>query len=377
MSTILNALRRLEADEQRKAESQEISSGEPPRSAGSGWRGFPLWALAVGVLLVGAGLGIGLRELTGGAPEPVPVVAHSPQAAVEDSEVAQRPAPQTGVPAEVSLRPEPSVAPEPETVPSASPPVVSQGVREPAPIPVVVREVVVEEPAPGAAEPMAASGALAAAGSLSETAPAPAEANEMAAEITPIADGPVRVVSELPVAEPPPAPTPKRVEAPVSAEPSARQASAEAQKTLPPAPAPVETPVQKPAQKPVEKVVSAVPVPPKAATPSPQPDVPKTEPKPVEEPKPVASSETKPPTPIAAPPAAIELPPLSVVVLSTVWHPRPEKRSARLSADGLPSEMSFGVGDLWQGWQVAEIKLSGVVFERDELRIERRVGDAP
>jgi hypothetical protein len=87
----------------------------------------------------------------------------------------------------------------------------------------------------------------------------------------------------------------------------------------------------------------------------------------------VVQSEVTPPPVSASAPSPTAAEP-EVMVLSTTWHPKSEKRSASLSRNGRPSVRSFAEGDVWMGWNVVEIKLSGVSFERDGVRIDRRVG---
>jgi len=62
-----------------------------------------------------------------------------------------------------------------------------------------------------------------------------------------------------------------------------------------------------------------------------------------------------------------------VAVLKTVWHPSPERRTARVSVSGDPAGREVREGDVVEGLSVREIKLSGVVFEREGVAIERRV----
>jgi len=81
------------------------------------------------------------------------------------------------------------------------------------------------------------------------------------------------------------------------------------------------------------------------------------------------------PAKVSAPPAVIAPDSLDVTVMSTTWHPKRDKRSASLSRDGSPSDGPFAEGDFWMGWKVVEIKLSGVSFERDGVRVERKVGN--
>lgn len=61
-------------------------------------------------------------------------------------------------------------------------------------------------------------------------------------------------------------------------------------------------------------------------------------------------------------------------MLKTVWHPRAERRVARVEVAGEPGGRELREGDVIEGYAVREIKLSGVVFERDGVTVERRVG---
>ncbi|MFP6641416.1 MAG: hypothetical protein VCC04_14310 [Myxococcota bacterium] len=377
MSTILNALRRLEADEQRKAEAQRVSGNETPPSAGRAWRGPRLWVLAGVVLLAGAGIGMGLRELSDEDLRPAPVGSQVPLAEPTPSPSVTEAIPVAGSafveetkdpsegPRVISRRPEPSAPPEREVEPARPqqairPSIESEGTADAIQIPVVVRQArpdEILEISPKTRPSSTFEGRTRGVSELTRMA-SPADSGEMDVEITSIAEGPIRVVSELPVATPPP-PTQPKLQAAASEIPSAESVPAKATSPSPP-PLPVETPPEK-----------AV-----ASTPSPARSVEKGP----EVPAPVASSSQPEPPPVAlaAESAPVAEPPLlTVAVLRTVWHPEPERRSANLSADGRPAQVSFEVGDLWQGWRLVEIKLSGVVFERDGVRRERRVGQSP
>jgi hypothetical protein len=61
-----------------------------------------------------------------------------------------------------------------------------------------------------------------------------------------------------------------------------------------------------------------------------------------------------------------------VQVVSTVWHPSAERRSARLRVDGEVIELREG--DAVQGLVLTEIKLSGVTLQHDGVTISMRVG---
>jgi len=61
-------------------------------------------------------------------------------------------------------------------------------------------------------------------------------------------------------------------------------------------------------------------------------------------------------------------------VLSTVWHPAPERRMAVLSASVDGPQVELRQGETWQGLRVSEIKLSSVIFRKGDEEIVRKVG---
>ncbi len=64
----------------------------------------------------------------------------------------------------------------------------------------------------------------------------------------------------------------------------------------------------------------------------------------------------------------------AVRVVRTVWHPKPERRIAHLKIGG-GEVVEMREGELASDLLISEIKLSGVVFERDGEAISRRVGE--
>jgi hypothetical protein len=62
-----------------------------------------------------------------------------------------------------------------------------------------------------------------------------------------------------------------------------------------------------------------------------------------------------------------------VSVVKTVWHPSAERRVAHVTVAGRDGSHEVREGDFVEGLEVREIKLSGVVFERGGVEIERRV----
>jgi hypothetical protein len=60
-------------------------------------------------------------------------------------------------------------------------------------------------------------------------------------------------------------------------------------------------------------------------------------------------------------------------VVKTVWHPDAARRIAEVSVAGEARPREVREGDRVEGLAVREIKLSGVVFERDGVQVERRV----
>ena len=65
------------------------------------------------------------------------------------------------------------------------------------------------------------------------------------------------------------------------------------------------------------------------------------------------------------------------VVLKTIWHPSAERRSARLEFSDGGAAREVREGQWVEGFEVREIRLSGVVLEKQGVRREYRVGDRP
>jgi hypothetical protein len=62
-----------------------------------------------------------------------------------------------------------------------------------------------------------------------------------------------------------------------------------------------------------------------------------------------------------------------VTVLRTIWHPSADRRIAQLRLEGEPASREVREGDFVEGYEIVEIKLSGVVFTRGGVTLERRV----
>ncbi|MAI79683.1 MAG: hypothetical protein CL917_12130 [Deltaproteobacteria bacterium] len=346
MSTILKALRRLEADEQRKTESQTLLEGEVTSPRRRLALISPIWLLGGLAVLLGAGVGIGLRAWWAESPAPVSVTEAKP----------------SSLPPMESPR-EPFVQQQSEPRLDSRPLANPRAVVEDAPR-IVARS--------RTAEPVDRPPAL--------KQPEPQKASTS----TTVAAGPVRVVSDLPVAQARSVPEKAVVQKTPVAEGPVRSVAALPKVTRMPDAS--SAPLSKNS---ISDETKAAPVA-VAKEKSPKPDLPKADqlrakPSPTE---PTGSAVLAPKIAAKAQPArkevALSKPPvipspvpvLEVVVMRTVWHPTPAKRSVYLSADGRPSETVFTEGDLWQGWKVVEIKLSGVSFERQGVRVERRVGQA-
>ena len=65
------------------------------------------------------------------------------------------------------------------------------------------------------------------------------------------------------------------------------------------------------------------------------------------------------------------------VVLKTIWHPSAERRSARLEFEGGGAAREVREGQWVEGFEVREIRLSGVVLEKEGVLREYRVGRRP
>jgi len=65
---------------------------------------------------------------------------------------------------------------------------------------------------------------------------------------------------------------------------------------------------------------------------------------------------------------------LDVVVVGTVWHPKPERRSAQLKLDDRADLVEAREGDVIEGYLIREITPSSVVISRGEVIVTHRVG---
>lgn len=350
MSTILKALRRLENERLapvserplREAVAAAPAVVEPRRRA---------WLAPVLALVLGIGVGAAVlllwprgepspptdvakveSPMTVAAAEPPPLVAdggaRGRRLAAEDSprdpdplpEAVREPAPQSAASAETGGPPDQAF--------SSGVSIVNRPTREPRII----------EPAdtspgpaerPGAVPPAAqytrkgqmAAAAVAAERSRSETAKAQTTTATAVAKAAPAA-----------------APVPQRVST----------ARATPQPTQP---------------RPSERAAAPAPVAPPVAEQSPTPPTPE-----------VTRAATAPdPAPkraqTASPAGASE-----IQVASTRWHPLAERREAFVKVPGREGPIRIKEGDPVAGYQVAEIKPSGVVFERDGVKSTRKIG---
>jgi hypothetical protein len=64
-------------------------------------------------------------------------------------------------------------------------------------------------------------------------------------------------------------------------------------------------------------------------------------------------------------------------VVSTVWHPTPDKRVAVITLSDGGAPVQLRQGETLNGLRVSEIKLSSVVFESGDQTIVRKVGAKP
>ncbi|HIG02061.1 MAG TPA: hypothetical protein EYQ66_12260 [Myxococcales bacterium] len=64
-------------------------------------------------------------------------------------------------------------------------------------------------------------------------------------------------------------------------------------------------------------------------------------------------------------------------VVSTVWHPTPDKRVAVVALSDGGAAVQLRQGETLNGLRVSEIKLSSVVFESGDQTIVRKVGAKP
>ena len=174
--------------------------------------------------------------------------------------------------------------------------------------------------------------------------------------------------SPLEIAEPPPPPA---IEPPPASERIA---------VAPPPPPPAEKPATRQAK---EAVVEP---PPPALEPPPAPEKVAVAP-----PPPIEKSVVQPPPSVAKPPAAkpviqpvppkkpaptlvATVRPPKLTVKKTVWHPKAERRVARIEVEGREGPVELHEGDAVGTLVVLEIQPSGVVFLHGGERLHRKVG---
>jgi hypothetical protein len=177
------------------------------------------------------------------------------------------------------------------------------------------------------------------------------------------------VPEEVAPSEPARDPTPEELSPYLAAREAARlKAEAEAQAEPIAMAQPKPQPITKPMpSKAITKPMPSKPMPSKPAT-KPMPSKPMPS-KPMPNSQPRAASAQAP----RAEASGVE----ALRVVSTVWHPTPDKRVAMvaLSEGGAPVQLRQG--ETLNGLRVSEIKLSSVVFESGDQTIVRKVGAKP
>lgn len=356
MSTILDALRRLESDRRRRdatERSHATGLGDEP-GFGSGPRRTPAWLLGggvgVAVVAVAAAAFFGLRPA---AHDATSVAGSAPLAAAIPS-VAGEPADRSAELriASPSPRLRPGTAPDAErtTIPSAAAPV--------APPPPRARAQV-SAPAPGARNEPGPTVVR----PVATTTPAAVSAQESAAVSAPVsaaASAPVSAAASAPVSAAVSAPVSAAASAPVSASVTeARRPESPSGESAPRA----ESSEQRLAARSLADSLSdpgfgrgtaSFPEPTTIAEPrSRQADALAAD----------RSDETALPVARAA----------EVSIVRTVWHPSPERRIAHVQIAGESSDREVHEGDVVEGYEIEEIKLTGVVFVREGVTVERRV----
>ena len=184
-------------------------------------------------------------------------------------------------------------------------------------------------------------------------------------DVTEVATGPSRSVAALPIAVARSVPAPPEKVASAKTKESAQPRSPSEIETSP-------QPQPKPEPRSEVKLAAAQPAPAVVSATDPPEVIPKVDTQSTLKP-PMVQPEVTPP--VSASAVNPTVPELEVMVLSTTWHPKADKRSTSLSGNGRPPGRSFAEGDTWMGWNVVEIKLSGVGFEREGVRVDRRVGE--
>ena len=125
------------------------------------------------------------------------------------------------------------------------------------------------------------------------------------------------------------------------------------------------------------RVALADPQPVRAVAPSLVAKAPVALPTPPAAPEPTVRSTPAASPPVAVGPAKVSKRSPPMTVLKTIWHPRPERRVARLEVKEGDEVLEVREGDQIEGFEVQEIRLSGVVLVRDGVISERRVGSRP
>ena len=320
MSTILKALRRLEQDRVAEVERPLEAAVVEPAPAGQAARGGARWLAGV---LAAAALGAGtvlLLQREGGAP--TPFVSAGP---AHSAPPIATPPPVSAPPPVIAAPARPVLAPVPAPVEAAPPALAPSAMAAQSPS-------AAEAAAPGLSEePL----------DLAEQSPPP----PVAAPPSPVAKLPAVVsptVAKLPAVAPPVQATPLRV---ARLEPRAAAPKA----ALPGRAAPGSE----------AGAVVAQSVTHGAGDESEGEDVRTIEPQ---------HKRTARVAPTAA---------LGISVLRTIWHPKPERRTALLDAPGDESPREFREGDRVGSLLLLRIEPSGVVFERDGVELREKIVARP
>ena len=368
MSTILKALRRLEQEKAASTDGRPLReeiAGALPAAEPRPSRRWGLAALSLVLGLAAGGSAILWMNRDGG--DEMPTVAAAPSSGTRAAVRAEALPPAAArraerPPGDVPPRAE-AAAPAGGALPTdafASPVEV---VERPAALPRLSDPSPVEParaPKPGQRRPVEDSSAAARARrALADAAAAGViDPNER----RPTAEGVLDTIERPPTAEAALAAGPQRAE-PAEPPPLPRREAPSPRPAPEVAPAPAPSPRAAPAP---------APAPAPKATPAPKPapsQVAAAEPAPKPEPRPAAKPKPPAPAPEVAP-----LP--GLLVEKTLWHPRPERRSAWLRLEGEDASRRVVEGDVVSGLLVAEIEPSGIVLERDGKRFVRGLGSS-
>jgi len=343
MSTILKALRKLEHD--KRVDAAQSRAHDPlapapapmvaPKPEPEGdWRG--LWGLIAGVaalFCLGVGFGVYTLSRDEGGSASTPAVAAAPGAgggmvlAAPARPDFHRMPPVAGV--------EPVGAGSGATSPRSSQPT----------------RLAATSPAPDPWEEAATA-----------SPPTEAAARPPARPATP-------VVAAPPPTRAPSSPTPAASTAPPAASRTAPSPVAPSTQASPDASEPPGVPV---ASLPVIDLPEEEPPAAVSAPPEPAASVP-AEPAPESRAAPVAEVPARPGLGDVVVSDAAER--VDVKVLKTVWHPKPDRRSARLELSNRESPVEVHESDLVEGYVVEEITPSKVLLSKDGVTLTRRVGD--